>query len=261
MKFLLSGLLAGMVFVAAGKACAAATEPATGSAGGARTVLIEAAIVEMAIPVRNGQVLDLLDGQAQLLPASSAAGGSLDGVTQAARVNGDLDAMVKKLARRTGTRILFRPRIQTSHGVPAILSFPGDPPAPGAAELYAGAFPGPIRRVRLNETALEVTPLVEASGIVTMNLKISIDREDGSVTIMNVGTVPVTSTSCVNTKVSVRDGETFMLAGFEGSAYKPANAGGVRFPKELPVPAALHIKSGLQKSEIIILVRPTVRDA
>jgi type II secretory pathway component GspD/PulD (secretin) len=224
---------------------------------GPRQVLIEAVILEVAVD--RGEVgLDIID-QGTALPTMRMAGTStIDGANgqptgfgYTARIT-DLDATLTTLRRDARVRILQRPRIQTSDAVPASL-FVGE------------SRPCPMRGGGTNTeeipigTSLDVTPFIKAGGRVTMDLHLRVDRFEGNVVIRNVGEVPITSSREAQTKVDVRDRDTFVLGGLIGTNKTPAQAY-VPFPKEVPVPAAMRSRgmNRFQRTELLVLVRPTL---
>lgn len=182
------------------------------------------------------------------------------GFSYLASFGNDLDVTITALASASKAKILQRPRIQTSHAVPATLFVGEQRPYPVSSYYGGGAFGGyaSIQQLQIGVT-IEVTPLINPDGLVVMDIHTKIDSFEGNVTIQNVGDVPVTSSKDATAKVAVRDRDTIMLGGLIETT-KNSNNSGVPFLKDLPVLGALfrasHADSARQ--ELIVLIRPTV---
>lgn len=181
------------------------------------------------------------------------------GFTYAASFMG-LDAVVRAIAGDNRARILQRPRIQTSHAVPADLFVGQTRPYPTTSYYGGGAFGGysSIQQLQIGVT-LSVLPLINPDGLVVMDIRQRIQAYDGDVEIENVGKVPITSEKEASAKVAVRDGETIMLGGFISNS-KNKTASGVPILKDIPVlgPLFRSTSDSGQRSELVVLIRPTV---
>ena len=173
----------------------------------------------------------------------------------------DLDVMITALASDSRVKILQRPRIQTSAGVPASMFVGGAQPYPTNSYYSGGGAYSSISSVEqlLIGVTFEVTPVVKQDGCVEMDIHQKIDRFDGNVTIPNVGDVPVTSSTEAQAKVVVRDRETILLGGMMETG-KPRIPSGVPLLKDIPLLGALFRSSSTRTApdEIIVLIRPTV---
>ena len=106
---------------------------------------------------------------------------------------------------------------------------------------------------------LEVTPLINPDGLVVMDIHQTIESANGTVNIVNVGDVPITSRKEAAAKVSVRDRDTIILGGLIETS-KNKSSSGVPFLKDVPYlgyafrqPPEKEIRN-----ELIVLIRPTV---
>jgi general secretion pathway protein D len=190
---------------------------------------------------------------------STNAGALPGGFTYVASFMG-LDAVVRAIAGDNRARILQRPRIQTSHAVPADLFVGQTRPYPTTSYYGGGAFGGysSIQQLQIGVT-LSVLPLINPDGLVVMDIRQRIQAYDGDVEIQNVGKVPITSEKEASAKVAVRDGETIILGGFISNS-KNKTASGVPILKDIPVLGALFRSTSEndQRSELVVLIRPTV---
>ncbi|HWH71172.1 MAG TPA: type II and III secretion system protein, partial [Candidatus Sulfotelmatobacter sp.] len=182
------------------------------------------------------------------------------GFNYLASLGNDLDISIKAVANDTRAKILQRPRIQTSHAVPATLFVGESRPYPTSSYYGGGAFGGysSIQQLQIGVT-LEVTPLINPDGLVVMDIHQKIDSFKGNVTIQNVGDVPITSSKDASAKVAVRDHDTIMLGGLIEDS-RNQNGGGVPFLKDIPGLGFLFRSSfkSQSRSELIVLIRPTV---
>lgn len=210
--------------------------------------------------VNNGNVLS--PGSFNILNGATNAAGNLpSGFSYLASLgNSDLDVSVSALAANGHARILQRPRIQTSHAVPASIFVGESRPYPSGSYYGGGAFGGysTIQQLQIG-VSLSVTPLINPDGLVVMDIQTEIDSFKGNVTIQGVGDVPVTSSKNATAKVAVRDRDTIMLGGLIETD-KNSNFSGVPFLKDIPLLGYLFRSSERDetRSELIVLLRPTV---
>ena len=192
--------------------------------------------------------------------ATNAAGSIPGGFGYLGTLGNDLDVSVTALAANTHARILQRPRIQTSHAVPASIFVGESRPYPTGSYYGGGAFGGysSIQQLPIGVT-LEVTPLINPDGLVVMDIHQRIDSFKGNVTIQNVGDVPITSQKDASAKVAVRDHDTIMLGGLI-ETQKNSNNSGVPLLKDIPLLGYLFRSSNKDETrdELIVLIRPTV---
>ncbi|MGH7967120.1 MAG: type II secretion system protein GspD [Limisphaerales bacterium] len=204
---------------------------------------------------------NLLNGSSFVTGSGTNIAGNLpSGFSYLASLGSDLDVSLTALASSTKAKILQRPRIQTSHAVPATLFVGEQRPYPVSSYYGGGAFGGyaSIQQLQIGVT-IEVTPLINPDGLVVMDIHIKIDSFEGNVTIQNVGDVPVTSSKDASAKVAVRDHDTIMLGGLIETD-KNSNNSGVPFLKDIPGLGYLfRSSSGSEtRNELIVLIRPTV---
>jgi general secretion pathway protein D len=192
--------------------------------------------------------------------ATNAAGGFPGGFSYLASLGNDLDIVVTAVADDSRARILQRPRIQTSHNEPATLFVGESRPYPTASYYGGGAYGGysSIQQLQIGVT-LEVTPLINPDGLVVMDIHQTIESANGSVNIVNVGDVPITSRKEAAAKVSVRDRDTIILGGLIETS-KTKSASGVPYLKDIPL-LGFAFRNTSEKeirNELIVLIRPTV---
>jgi general secretion pathway protein D len=197
-----------------------------------------------------------LSGTATNVVGSLSAGG----FSYLASFGNDLDVTVQAAAGNSRTKILQRPRIQTSHNEPATLFVGSTQPYPTSSYYGGGAYGGysSIQQIQIGVT-IEVTPLINPDGLVVMDIHTKIDDVTGSVNIANVGDVPVTSSKEASAKVSVRDHDTIILGGMIETD-KTKSASGVPVLMDIPLLGYLFRSSTSddKRNELIVLIRPTV---
>jgi general secretion pathway protein D len=190
---------------------------------------------------------------------TNGAGGNLPaGFSYAARFMG-FDAVARAFAGDSRVKILQKPRIQTSHAVEANLFVGQTRPYPTGTSYggYAGSF-STIQQLQIGVT-LSVLPLINAEGLVVMDIRQKIQDVGEEVAIANVGNVPSTIDREANAKVAVRDGETVMVGGMISSSKSDAKSG-VPILKDIPILGALFrtTRNLDTRRELVILIRPTV---
>lgn len=171
----------------------------------------------------------------------------------------DFDATATALAGDSRVKILQRPRIQTSHAVEANLFVGQTRPYPTGTSYggIGGSFSS-IQQLQIGVT-LSVLPLINADGLVVMDIRQKIQDVGEEVAIANVGDVPSTIDREANAKVAVRDRETVMLGGFISNS-KNNTRSGVPILKDIPILGALFRSTGSsdRRTELVVLIRPTV---
>ncbi len=209
------------------------------------------AIINNNTPVLTPQSFDVI---------TNAAGGLASGFNYLARFGGDLSVTLSAIAGGSHAKILQRPRIQTSHAVPASLFVGESRPYPNGSYYGGGAYGGysSIQQMQIG-VSLDVTPLINPDGLVVMDIHQKIDSVKGTVNIANVGDVPITSSKEAQAKVAVKDKDTIILGGLIETDKTDSNSG-VPFLKDLPLLGVLFRSSQQDetRSELIVLIRPTV---
>jgi general secretion pathway protein D len=174
--------------------------------------------------------------------------------------NQDFDIAITAAQSDSRAKILQRPRIQTSHAVPASLFVGESRPYPSASYYGGGAYGSyaSINQLQIG-VSLDVTPLINPDGLVVMDIHQKIDSFEGNVTIQGVGDVPVTSEKEAQAKVAVRDHDTIMLGGLIETD-KHNNKSGVPFLMDIPLIGYLFRSSHADetRNELVVLIRPTV---
>ena len=189
---------------------------------------------------------------------NGAAGNLPAGFSYAARFMG-FDAVARAFAGDSRVKILQKPRIQTSHAVEANLFVGQTRPYPTGTSYggYAGSY-STIQQLQIGVT-LSVLPLINAEGLVVMDIRQKSQDVGEEVAIANVGNVPSTIDREANAKVAVRDGETVMVGGMISSS-KTDTINGVPILKDIPLIGALFrtTRNLDTRRELVILIRPTV---
>jgi general secretion pathway protein D len=250
-------------------------------------VLIEAIVMEISLDdnlnygvsylhkdsKNAGGVNNLSAGAASFLSGGSAStNGSTGGGTTIAslpggfsyfsKVNDSFDVAVTAIQSDSRVNVLSRPRIQTSHAVPATL-FIGNT-VPYITGSTFGDFGGNFGNARSTYQekrvgiTLDVLPLINVDGLVVMDIQQNI-QQLGTDQIIDNNPVPTTTERSASAKVAVRDRETIILGGFISSS-KSKSKSGVPFLKDIPFLGAAFRSTGNrdQRVELIILMRPTV---
>jgi general secretion pathway protein D len=181
------------------------------------------------------------------------------GFSYAASFGNDFDATLTAIATDSRINVLSRPRIQTSHAVPAVLKVGNT--VPYVTGTYFGGINGQASSqyqqtfVGIN---LSVTPLINPDGLVVMDIEQDI-QQLGTPTIIDGNAVPQTTERYAQATVSVKDRDTIILGGFISNNRSKAHSG-VPFLKDIPGLGYLFRSSvdSTERVELIVLIRPTV---
>jgi general secretion pathway protein D len=189
---------------------------------------------------------------------TNGLGGLPPGLSYAASFGQDFDATVTAIANDSRINVLSRPRIQTSHAVKAELQI-GDT-VPYVTGTYFGGINGQASS-QYQQTFvgidLQVTPLINADGMVVMDINLNVQQLGTPVTI-DGNPVPTTTQRAATATVSVKDRETIILGGFISSTVSKTH-GGVPLLMDIPGLGYLFRSSSdsKQRVELVVLLRPT----
>lgn len=240
-------------------------------------VLIEAIIMEVSLD--DGRNIGVsMQQRAQQMGKLTTAGGENNGqnflgslTNLASGANGlpsgfsyfgtygkDFDFAVTAIATDSRVNVLQRPRIQTSHAVPANL-FIGEtvPYIQGTISDINGGARSQYQQTQIGIT-LNVTPLINPDGLVVMDIEEKI-QQLGTPTTIDGNAVPTTTDRNASAKVAVRDGDTIILGGFISTTQSRTKSG-IPWLKDIPIIGAAFRtdNKSRQRVELIAMIRPTV---
>jgi general secretion pathway protein D len=247
-------------------------------------VLIEAIIMEVSLDDSKNYGISYL--QKQFQPSSPTSyfqgigginnGGGLSRSTFGALTNGagslpsgfsylasfgsDLDVTLTAVANDSRVNVLSRPRIQTSHAVPANIFIGQTVPYITGTTFgnFGSVGSSSVYQEKSVGISLSVLPLINPDGLVVMDIEQDIEQLGTPVQI-DGNPVPTTTKRTANAKVAVKDRDTVMLGGFISST-KSNSKQGVPFLKDVPLLGYLFRSQSdsNQRVELIVLMRPTV---
>ncbi len=192
-------------------------------------------------------------------PGTNGSASLPGGFSYAASFGNDFQATLTAIATDSRINVLSRPRIQTSHAVPAVLKI-GDT-VPYVTGTYFGGINGQASS-QYQQTFvgidLEVTPLINPDGLVVMDITQDVEQL-GNPTVIDGNQVPTTTERYAQATVSVKDRDTIILGGFISSTKSNAKSG-VPFLKDIPGLGYLFSSTSTEtkRVELIALIRPTV---
>ena len=173
----------------------------------------------------------------------------------------DIFIQLQAAASDGRVNVIQKPRIQTSHATPAPI-FIGSTVPYVSSTYYGGGYAGgpssSFQQLRVG-IGLNVTPFINADGLVVMQIDETIDEISGSTAITGVGDVPNTTSRTLSAEVAVHDRETIILGGFIRNSHNKTKSG-VPILKDIPVLGYLFRSTGdtKERKELIVLMRPTV---
>jgi general secretion pathway protein D len=197
--------------------------------------------------------LNILGGSTNIGIGNFASGLSWWG-----KYGNDFDVAAQAAASDSRVHVLSRPRIQTSHAVPATITIGTSQPIVTGTYSYYG---GPQTQFAYQNfgITLNVTPLINPDGLVVMDIDQSIQSDVGQVSVGGGLTEPILANRSANAKVAVRSRETVMLGGFISSQISSSKSG-VPLLKDIPLLGMLFTSASKShdRTELIVLIRPTV---
>jgi general secretion pathway protein D len=200
------------------------------------------------------------NGASTTLPSGSTLANLPGGFSYFAKFGNDLNVVLEAVAGDSRVNVLSRPRIQTSHAVPADLFIGNTVPYVTGTYNY-GYGSGPSSQYTQLEVGihLQVLPLINPDGLVVMDIQADVEQLGPGVQIAGVGSVPTTTKRQAGAKVAVRDGETIILGGFISDS-RTLSDSGIPYLKDIPILGNMFKSKSSEnlRTELIMLMRPTV---
>jgi general secretion pathway protein D len=198
-----------------------------------------------------------------VVSAVSGSGSTLaslpSGFSYFAKFGDDLNVVMEAVATDSKSIILSRPRIQTSHAVPADMFIGKTVPYITGSYNY-GYSSGPSSQYSQLEVGihLQILPLINKDGLVVMDIQVDVEGIL-DYTQINGAAVPNTSKQQAGAKVAVRDGQTIMLGGFIQDN-PSTSVSGIPGLMSIPWLGNFFMSKSVTKSrqELVMLLRPTV---
>jgi general secretion pathway protein D len=182
------------------------------------------------------------------------------GFSYFSKFGNDLNVVLEAVAGDSRVNVLSRPRIQTSHAVPADLFIGNTVPYVTGTYNY-GYGSGPSSQYTQLEVGihLQVLPLINPDGLVVMDIQADVEQLGPGQQIAGVGSVPTTTKRQAGAKVAVRDGETIILGGFISDSRTTSDSG-IPYLKNIPLLGNMFKSKSMQnlRTELVILLKPTV---
>ncbi len=185
---------------------------------------------------------------------SYPAGG---GVGYFAQLGQSWDVAVSAVAGDGRADVVQRPRIITSHAVPASFFVGSSIPFRQGGYSFSGQTSFTYQQLPVG-IGLDVTPYITPDSLVVMEIAQNVDAVDGTPDPASE-VPPTTSNKSANAIVTVRSGDVVLLGGFLENNKSTSNSG-VPVLKDIPLLGNLFKRksdSG-KRSELMILVRPTI---
>ena len=174
--------------------------------------------------------------------------------------NGDVRAVLNALATNNKARILSTPRVVARNGDGATIQVGEEVPIITSQQTTpTTGNTGVLQTVQYRSTGviLKVKPVIHAGDRVELDIQQEVSSAKSTTTGVTVS--PTISSRRVETKLSVRDGATVMLAGLI-SSQSTDNESGVPLLKDIPILGqAFRVNSKTEKrTELIVLITPYV---
>lgn len=189
--------------------------------------------------------------------------GAPGGFSYFGKVGNDFDVAISAIATGRKAHIVSRPRIATSHAIPASV-FVGEtvPYITGFTDYGGYVGSGLSTRSTIQERtiglSLNVAPFITPEGMVVMEIDQQFDQRKGQVTI-DGNPVPLVDSRQASSMVTVRDGDIIMLGGFIKDSRVKSDSG-VPFLKDIPGLGILFRSKNHdnERTELILLIKAKV---
>jgi general secretion pathway protein D len=239
-----------------------------------KSALIDVLIAEVTLEDNNNLgfewKLDQLGSGAQSVRLSGTTYGvqaSGAGLGISARLGGNAlrTLAINAFAENSDTRVVFNPKLLTRNGESASINVGDDVPivtsqgvsqSSGTFSSTTNVIPQTVQ-YRNTGVILRVRPVIHAGD--RIDIEISQEVSKAEPTNTGVSTSPTISRRSVETKLSMRDGATVMLAGLISDNNKDSNSG-VPGLKDIPFFGSLFRsqKKTKNRTELVILITPYI---
>lgn len=170
-------------------------------------------------------------------------------------------SLLLEYLKSTGkSKILSNPSVTTSDGKPAIINVVTTIPIPTVSRFSEGAVIQDIVTYQFKDVGitLEVTPVVNDDGFITLNCRPTVEEITGWVGPAN-NQQPITSKRSVRTDVIVKNGETLVIGGLMKES-TISSIEGVWLLSDIPLIGELfkHRTKQTAKTDLMILITPSI---
>jgi general secretion pathway protein D len=179
------------------------------------------------------------------------------GLTYSALLGNKWDVAMTAAASDSRVDLIQRPRIITSHSVPADFFVGSEIPYRQGGYSYGGQDSYYYTSLPVG-IGIQVTPFITPDNLVVMEISQNIDAVSGTFDPKS-GIPPSTSNRRASAVVTVRTGDVILLGGFLDNN-RSSSSSGVPLLKDIPLLGNLFKSRSASKSktEMMILVRPTI---
>lgn len=232
----------------------------------ARSALIEMTVAEVTLndSLNLGVEWALNNGNSNAHVVGGTLGnlGLATGGLSFSLVNGNIKAALNALASNKRAQILSSPRIMARNGETATISVGQQVPILTSQQTTGTIIPGVpgvTQTIQYKDTGiiLKVKPVIHAGG--RIDVDVSQEVSSAGTTTTGVSSSPTFSNRKIDTKLSIQDGATVLLAGLiSGNNSRENN--GVPLAKDIPLLGALFRNQAdtNDKTELIVLITPYV---
>lgn len=233
-----------------------------------KSALIEVTVAELKL--EDGAQLGVqwltshLEGKAGYTASASSGSGSAGGFNvQVFNALGGQRLAIDALASNSRATILSSPRLMARNGETALIQVGDEVPVLSqqiATTSTAGGTAGNLLatyQYRSTGVILRIRPVIHSGDQIDIDLSQEVSQPVQ--TTAGTTTTPTISTRRVETKLTLRNGSTMLLAGLIDGSQSDGN-GGVPFLKDIPILGSLFRNQTVKKSrrEMIILITPYI---
>jgi general secretion pathway protein D len=172
---------------------------------------------------------------------------------------GAVKGLLNILASNSDARILSSPKIMARNGETATIQVGSEVPIITSQQSNSNTSGGVLQTVQYRSTGviLKVRPIIHSSS--RLDLEVSQEVSSAAATLSGVTSSPTISTRKVDTKLTLRDGSTVLLAGLIESTANNADTG-IPVIKDVPIFGNLFKSSNKTnvRTELIVLITPYV---
>ena len=215
----------------------------------------------------NGSAILNLNNLITQQNITRAITGGTSGLGGIVMAGNSIDAVLKALESTNRFRVVTRPSVFTKNNKKATITSGEEVPVPTSiqSQFNGGTNTGGLAtnssiQFKPIQLKLEVVPLINADGEVSMEIVQNISERSGTTRIDN-NDIPNISQRAIKTNVSVPNNSTLILGGLIKES-KSNDSGGINKLHNIPVVGWLFGKKSKTKTrtELVVMIRPVVTD-
>ena len=175
----------------------------------------------------------------------------------------NIAVLLSAVASKTNVTVLSTPTLLATDNTAATITVGGSVPVPTGSVTGVTTGSEVVNTIQYAETGviLNVTPHINAGGLVRLELEQTIRQEGSSVTVGNSNTAPTFTERNIKTTLLAQNGSTVVIGGIINSQNTVVKTG-IPYLQDIPLLSPLFSAKSteLQRTELLVAITPHIID-